>query len=114
MLVAGTASEKIVLVDINNAATRSVVESVDLGKFSQIQSVAINNKCSMFGIASFDGRANLSTINKNVNGLFAPVTPSLRRNQSSPSRATSRKRPATPSSIPSTPSASTPSTTAGS
>lgn len=77
MLVAGTASEKIVLVDINNAATRSVVDSVDLGKFSQIQSVAINNKCSMFGIASFDGRANLSSINKNVNGMFAPVTPPL-------------------------------------
>jgi hypothetical protein len=46
---------------------------VDLGKFSQIQSIAINNKCTMFGIASFDGRANLSSINKNVNGMFAPV-----------------------------------------
>lgn len=75
LLVAGTANEKIMLVDINNAGTRSVVESTDLGKFSQIQSVAINQKCTMFGIASFDGRANLSNINKNVNGLFAPVIP---------------------------------------
>lgn len=73
MLVAGTANERIMLVDINNPNSKSVVDSGDLGKFSQIQSIAINQKCSMFGIASFDGRANLSSINKNVNGLFAPV-----------------------------------------
>jgi mRNA export factor len=73
MLVAGTAAEKIMIVDINNPNSRSVVDSGDLGKFSQIQSVAINQKCTMFGIASFDGRANLSNINKNVNGMFAPV-----------------------------------------
>jgi hypothetical protein len=78
--VAGTANEKIMLVDINNANSRSVVDSVDLGKFSQIQSVAINQKCTMFGIASFDGRANLSSINKNVNGMFAPVSSNLFRN----------------------------------
>ncbi len=59
--------------DINNAGSKSIVDSVDLGKYSQIQSLLINQKGSMFGMASFDGRANLSTINKNVNGLLAPV-----------------------------------------
>jgi mRNA export factor len=73
MLVAGTGNEKIMIVDINNANSRTLVDSNDLGKFSQIQSIAINQKCSMFGIASFDGRANLSSINKNVNGMFSPV-----------------------------------------
>lgn len=73
MLVAGTANEKIMIVDINNTNSRSVVDSTDLGKFSQIQSIAINQKCTMYGIASFDGRANLSSIAKNVNGMFTPV-----------------------------------------
>jgi hypothetical protein len=71
--VAGTANEKMMIVDVNNQNSRQLVESTDLGKFSQIQSVAINNKCTTFGAASFDGRANLSNITKNVNGQFAPV-----------------------------------------
>lgn len=74
MLVAGTANERVLLMDINNAGSKSVVDSLDLGKFSQIQSLSINHKASMFGMASFDGRANLSTINKNVNGLYTPVS----------------------------------------
>jgi mRNA export factor len=81
MLVAGTANEKIMIVDINNASSRTLVDSNDLGKFSQIQSIAINQKCTMFGVASFDGRANLSSLIKNVNGMFAPVLYSLFRNQ---------------------------------
>ncbi len=72
-LVAGTANEKILMVDINNTNTRTLVDSVDLGKYSQIQSIAINQKCTTFGVASFDGRANLSSLVKNVNGLYGPV-----------------------------------------
>jgi hypothetical protein len=52
---------------------RSIVDSNDLGKNSQIQSIAINQKCNTFGIASIDGRANLSSITKSVNGLYNPV-----------------------------------------
>jgi len=59
--------------DINNTNSRTVVESIDLGKFSQIQSIALNSKCTTFGIASFDGRANLSSLTKNVNGQYAAV-----------------------------------------
>lgn len=81
MLVAGTANEKIMIVDINNAGSRTVTDSNDLGKFSQIQSIALNQKCTMFGIASYDGRANLSQMSKNVNGLYTAVLLSLFRNQ---------------------------------
>jgi hypothetical protein len=36
----------------------------------------------MFGIASYDGRANLSQTSKNVNGMYTAVLLSLFRNQS--------------------------------
>lgn len=84
------------MVDINNSNTRSVVESTDLGKFSQIQSIALNQKCTAYGVASFDGRANLSSINKNVNGNYASVNLLLSRNQQLHLRAISRKREETP------------------
>ena len=71
MLVVGTANERILLIDINNQNSKTIVDSLDLGKFSQIQSIVINSKGSTFGIASFDGRANLSSITKNVNGLYS-------------------------------------------
>jgi len=72
MLVAGVAGERIMFLDINNVNSKSLVDSGDLGKNSQIQSIAINKKCNVFGIASFDGRANLSNISKNVNGVYVP------------------------------------------
>jgi hypothetical protein len=65
------------MVDINNPTSRSIVESVDLGKFSQIQSIALNYKGSAFGVASFDGRANISGLSKTINGNFAPVNNNL-------------------------------------
>lgn len=77
--VAGTAHERILLIDINNQNSRTIIESTDLGKSSQIQSVAINNKCTNFGVASYDGRANISNLSRNVNGLFAPVRSHLFR-----------------------------------
>ena len=95
MLVVGTANERILLIDINNQNSKTIVDSLDLGKFSQIQSIAINQKGSTFGIASFDGRANLSSITKNVNGLYSSVTFSLSRNQLLPSRAINNSKPET-------------------
>ena len=80
-LAAGTANERILMIDINGTNTRTIVDSTDLGKFSQIQSIAINQKCTTFGVASFDGRANISSLNKNVNGNFAPVILKLFRSQ---------------------------------
>lgn len=113
-LVAGTANERILLVDINNTNSRSIVDSMDLGKFSQIQTVAINQKCTALGVASFDGRANLSSINKNVNGQYSPVLKSLFRKTSSPLRATNTNSPETLSCTQSTAFPSTPSMIAGS
>lgn len=80
------------IVDVNNQNSRQVVESSDLGKFSQIQSVAINSKCTTFGAASFDGRANLSNITKNVNGQFAPVQIYLFRKLLLLSKATNKSK----------------------
>lgn len=113
-LVAGTANERILAIDINNTSTRTLIDSTDLGKHSQIQSIAINQKCTTFGVASFDGRANLSSLTKNVNGLYAPVNHPSHRNPLSLSRATSTKKQATPSSILSTVPLSTRSTNVGS
>jgi hypothetical protein len=92
MLVVGTAGERILLIDINNQNSKTIVDSLDLGKFSQIQSIAINQKGSTFGIASFDGRANLSSITKNANGLYASVKFYLFRNQLLLLRATNNSR----------------------
>ena len=58
---------------MNLMNNKSIVESADLGKFSQIQSIAINQKCTTFGIASFDGRANISNLQKGVNGQYTQV-----------------------------------------
>jgi hypothetical protein len=115
VFVAGTANEKLFICDITNVQhSRVCADSNDLGRYSQIQSVAINNKCNVFGASSFDGRANLSSISKSVNGAYTMVPLTQYRNRSSPSRATSRRRAETPSSTPSTPSPSIPSTNAGS
>lgn len=113
-LVAGTANEKILAIDINNTSTRTLIESTDLGKYSQIQSIAINQKCTTFGVASFDGRANLSSLNKNVNGLYAPVPLYSHRNQLLLSKATNTKKQATQFSTPLTVLHLTPLTNVGS
>jgi hypothetical protein len=68
------------IVDINNINSRTISDSADLGKHSQLQSVAINQKCTTYGIATFDGRANISMINRNASGLFAPVSMKIYRN----------------------------------
>jgi mRNA export factor len=69
-LVACTANERILIGDIANPTHRSIVESSDLGKSSQIQSVALNGKGVTMGVGSFDGRANISTIARNVHQNF--------------------------------------------
>ena len=71
-LVAGTGNEKLLYYDLKNSS-KTVLESSDLGKNSQIQAIAINQKATSYGVATFDGRANISSINKNAAGVFAPV-----------------------------------------
>lgn len=92
LLIAGTANERIMIVDITNPNSRTVLDSLDLGKFSQIQSIALNQKGSTYGIASFDGRANLSAIVKGVNGLYTSVLVLIFRNRRSHSKAINKNR----------------------
>lgn len=73
LFVAGLANEKMAIIDMNFMSNKTIVDSSDLGKFSQIQSIAVNHKCSTLGVASFDGRANISNIAKTVNGQYTPV-----------------------------------------
>lgn len=46
VLVGGTANEKIFIIDMNtvSSGTKTILDSVDLGKFSQIESIAIDEK----------------------------------------------------------------------
>lgn len=67
LFAAGLSSEKILLFDINNIGHKVTLDS-QLGKESQIQSVSLSADCETFGMGSVDGRANLSTIGKQVNG----------------------------------------------
>jgi len=92
MLIAGTANERIMMVDITNTNSRTVMDSTDLGKFSQIQSIALNQKGTTYGIASFDGRANLSSIVKGVNGLYTSVLLLILRNRRSHLRVINKNK----------------------
>lgn len=73
LFVAGMSNEKILMFDINNVNQKVILES-QLGKESQIQSVALSPDCETFGMGSVDGRANLSTIGKQINGDLKLVT----------------------------------------
>jgi mRNA export factor len=74
LLVAGTAQEKNMFIDITNPNTRTFIESSDLGKNSQIQSLALSNKADLVGIATFDGRANISNVIKNHQSQYSTVS----------------------------------------
>lgn len=98
-VVAATVDEKIMIVDATNTNSRSIVDS-DLGKTSQIESIALNSKGTSFGIGSFDGRANISNICKSLNGRYSAVIPYLNRNHRLPSRVIRKKLAIRPSSTP--------------
>ncbi len=58
---------------MNMLGNKTILDSVDLGKFSQIQSISVNQKGTHFGVASFDGRANISNLVKGNNGTYSQV-----------------------------------------
>ena len=70
LFVGGCSNEKIALFDINNPNQKTVLDSIDLGKHSQLQSIAINTKSTTLGLGSVDGRANISTITRSNNGNY--------------------------------------------
>lgn len=73
LLLVAMNNEKIGIVDINNANQKTIIESGDLGKHSQIQSCAINKKADTIGLSTFDGRSNIATITKTSSGTYTQV-----------------------------------------
>lgn len=71
VLAGGTANEKIFFIDMATvtSGTKTILDSVDLGKFSQIESIALDNKAETIGVATVDGRANISTLSRAGNGF---------------------------------------------
>lgn len=61
------------IIDINNLGQKTITDSADLGKHSQIQSVAINSKATTVGLSTFDGRSNITGITKSPNGGYLQV-----------------------------------------
>lgn len=49
----------------------TIFDSADLGKGSQLQSIALNSKGTAYGIGCVDGRANISNFTKTLNGNFS-------------------------------------------
>lgn len=68
ILTGGTSNQKIFFIDMKtvSSGTKTILDSVDLGKFSQIQSIALDSQANTLGVATVDGRANISTINKTI------------------------------------------------
>lgn len=73
ILLLGLGNEKIGIVDITNTSNKTILESVDLGKNSLLQSCAINKAGDTIGLSTFDGRSNISNITKSPNGLYSQV-----------------------------------------
>ena len=73
MLIVGLANEKIGIIDINNPANKTILESSDLGKHSQIQSISINKNVDTIGLSTIDGRSNIANIIKSPSGQYTQV-----------------------------------------
>lgn len=73
ILIVGCGNEKIGIIDITNPNNKTILESVDLGKNSLLQSCAINKTCDTIGLSTFDGRSNISSIVKAPNGTYSQV-----------------------------------------
>jgi hypothetical protein len=73
ILIVGLGGEKIGIIDITNTNNKTILESVDLGKNSLLQSCAINKTGDTIGLSTFDGRSNISTIVKNPTGVYTQV-----------------------------------------
>lgn len=64
----------ICILDVTNPANKTILESKDLGKHSQLQSCAVNSKQDTIGLSTFDGRSNISKLIKNpTTGQFTLV-----------------------------------------
>jgi WD40 repeat protein len=64
VLCGGTANEKIFFIDMAtiSSGAKTILDSSELGKFSQIESIALDAKAETIGIGTVDGRANISKV----------------------------------------------------
>ena len=71
VLAGGVLGEKLFLIDMDTVTQggKSMIESTDLGKSSQLQSVTLDEKAETIGMATADGRANISGLMKNA-GMY--------------------------------------------
>ena len=72
ILAGGILGEKLFVIDMDTVSQgqKTIIENTDLGKFSQIQSVSLDAKAETVGIATTDGRANISGLIKGYGGQF--------------------------------------------
>lgn len=73
ILIAGLGNEKIGIIDITNPNNKTILDSIDLGKNSLLQSCAINKTGDTIGLSTFDGRSNISSIVKSPTGIYSQV-----------------------------------------
>lgn len=50
-------------------SNKTISDSVDLGKFSQIQSLSLDKKGETIGLTTVDGRCNISSLTRSSNGF---------------------------------------------
>jgi WD40 repeat protein len=64
VLCGGTANEMIFFLEMATVSSgaKTIVDSAELGKFSQIESIALDAKAETIGLGTVDGRANISKV----------------------------------------------------
>lgn len=65
ILATGMSDEKIGLVNIKALHKKKETDSTELGKYSQIQTIAVNKSGKHLGLGTIDGRVNISFIQNN-------------------------------------------------
>lgn len=72
VMAGGLLGEKLFILDLDHVTqgVKSIIDTTDLGKHSQLQSVTLDEKADTIGMATADGRANISTLVKGAGGQF--------------------------------------------
>ena len=69
VLAGATANERIFYLDLNTLPNKTITDSVDLGKFSQIQSLSLDKRGETIGLTTVDGRSNISSLTRTSSGF---------------------------------------------
>lgn len=71
ILAGATNGEKLFYTDMQMASqgNKTLLDSTDLGKYSQIQSLSLDQKGECVGLTTIDGRSNISSLTKTSHGF---------------------------------------------